>query len=70
MPSPGNYKQPSKIGLSIYSPIADATNKHFSFGTGRHLVYPVHVDKVYHEHKKKNVAPGPGNYDLPRTFGK
>ena len=33
-------------------------------------MYPVHVDKINHGKKKMQNPPGPGVYELPRTFGK
>ena len=30
---------------------------------------PMHIDRVNVSAKKNILAPGPGNYELPQTFG-
>lgn len=47
----------------------DHEGKKYSFGIGRDLMYPIHVDRVIRKAERFEVHAGP-IYNLPKTFGK
>lgn len=70
LPSPCNYNiggshgADSQLGVS-----ANKSNKQYSFGFGRDQMQKLHVDRIEQQAKVGVQPPGPGVYELPRTFG-
>ena len=61
--------QYSKNNKSTLSTLTDRSAKKYSFGYGRDMVYPLHVDAVLRQREKGNLQPGPGTYQPPELFG-
>lgn len=72
LPPPGNYTIKGTFGNPDQTQlgVGHSSNRYLSFGEAKHKMYPLHVDKVEHLHRKSLLAPGPGNYEPPATFGR
>ena len=70
MPPPDSYHIKGSFGNieETQSGVQD-TNRYYSFGRGRAELSPLHIDRVAMLAKKNLLAPGPGTYPVPRSFG-
>jgi len=71
LPPPGKYTIKGTFGNPDQTQLGmPGSNRYLSFGEAKNKMYPLHVDRVEHLHRKSLLPPGPGNYEPPATFGR